>query len=339
MKRNELASTLAVLVARHIENSENNFAQSQAGFAEFRKEAQLLGFSVLGGGYFSVALEHEAHPELAIKVGLKREDSGAAYAAYCRANQGLPGIPVIHEIARWSNCYTVLMDNLESVEGKLGGSGLRSAYYSAVYAVIECGISVSEATDNVADRISNASGTCEEADTNYSYCYDLCKTAEGIRDFFYGIGSFDLHDGNVMFKGNELVITDPVSFTEGIKGWDAIDGGLDSIEVQKLEKFKMRKLMQHNKRKNRPAYLKMKNKLRKADYKRRAKMEALWRLDDIDEKVNCTLRRSIDHAHGWRLGRSTLEHKAHQARDADHVALICGQPLRVDKMLDGMLMG
>lgn len=344
MNHKDLASTLANLVARHIDSSEGEYAQEQRGFPQFEAEARLLGFKVLGGGYFSVTLGHEAFPELAIKVGLKREDSGAAYAAYCRANQGRPGIPVIHEIARWSNCYTVVMDKLQSVEGELKRGDdtpkdLRTVHYLGVYDVIERAKSAQSAVDELAHHLSRFADTCEQADANYSAAYALFKTAEGIREFFDGIGSFDVHDGNVMMAGDQLVITDPVSFTQGIKGWDVIEHGLGDIEAQCLEHFKNRKLIKHNRRKNRPAYLKQKAKLYKAERKRQQRMDLMRSANRKEERHNGALMGEADKRYGWMLSTPEMRNKARKARDADHVALICGRQLLCDKLIDSMLMG
>lgn len=65
------------------------------------------GWGLAGSGFFSLVFTKGS---LAIKVGLKAEDSGAAYAAWARDNAGLPGVPTIHDIQRHGRqSYTVVM--------------------------------------------------------------------------------------------------------------------------------------------------------------------------------------------------------------------------------------
>lgn len=70
------------------------------------------GFRMLGNGHFSAAYSHEMLSGRVIKVGFKKEDSGAAYTAFCRMHQGRAGIPNVYHVARHAGCYTVVLDRL-----------------------------------------------------------------------------------------------------------------------------------------------------------------------------------------------------------------------------------
>lgn len=207
------------------------------------------GFNRLGNGHFSVAYEHTMLPGKVIKVGFKKEDSGAAYVAFCRMHQGLAGIPVVHDVQRHAGCYTVVMDKLHPICGRHydrdGHKELEALWEhvdTAVYA--------------------NDKGWREHVD----YCkeqgiwpafseHDLAviETCRKIHKFFYGIASFDMHRGNAMMDDNgRLVIIDPVSFTaedSPISKCDAInpEALLAEIELlaaqQSIEKAKRRKAM------------------------------------------------------------------------------------------------
>uniref|UniRef100_UPI0019D4A22A hypothetical protein n=1 Tax=Pseudomonas aeruginosa TaxID=287 RepID=UPI0019D4A22A len=82
------------------------------------------GYKLLGLGHFAAAFEHEDLPGFAIKVGFKKDDSGAAYAAFCRENAGLAGLPVIHLVKRFSRAYMVAMDKYRSLND-IGGDYCR----------------------------------------------------------------------------------------------------------------------------------------------------------------------------------------------------------------------
>ena len=65
------------------------------------------GWRRSGAGHFSIVF---TKGDLAIKVGTKAEDSGAAYAAWARDNQELPGVPTIYDLHRAGRAgYTVVM--------------------------------------------------------------------------------------------------------------------------------------------------------------------------------------------------------------------------------------
>ena len=95
----------------------------------FCKQLRARGFDLLGAGYFSAVFSHSDCPDLAFKVGFKKEDSGAAYAAFCRnyqsnAKAGRCGyskaiakhLPEILHIERQEKCYMVVMPQYETLE-------------------------------------------------------------------------------------------------------------------------------------------------------------------------------------------------------------------------------
>lgn len=158
---------------------------SQDYIYQLESSTESKGFTLLGSGHFSGAFAHPDIPGLVIKVGLKKEDSGAAYAAWCRANQGMVGVPVIHHIARHKSCYTVVLDHLEPLY-------------------------------EYADVDVYDGGTYKEGGAELFKAYKVVQQGVGN-----GLASFDMHAGNVMVdpKTKQLVITDPVSFThdEGVE--------------------------------------------------------------------------------------------------------------------------
>lgn len=155
-------------------------------------------FVRLGNGHFSAAYKHELLPGKVIKVGFKKEDSGAAYVAFCRMHQGRAGIPTVHDVQRHAGCYTVVLDELQEYRGSSDVDGIDDQYSCVAYAI---------------DAGYNKERLLAE-DAEYAKYTALIESAIEIRKFFSGIARFDIHSGNVMVdsKGN-LVITDPVSFS------------------------------------------------------------------------------------------------------------------------------
>lgn len=170
------------------------YVSSQGYWKTLLSAAKDCGFEFLGNGFFSAAFKHEMLPQKVIKIGFKKEDSGAAYAAWCRMNQGRIGVPVIHGIARHAGCYSVVLDELTT-----------QAYGDRSKAMQQYNLA-----------LSTIGGT--DVDFWDDFSMDLKQTVHDIRAFFKDIASFDLHIGNVMVDRNgNIVITDPVSYTHGLE--------------------------------------------------------------------------------------------------------------------------
>ena len=154
-----------------------------------------VGFIKLGNGHFSAAYEHALLPGKVIKVGFKKEDSGAAYAAFCRMNQGREGIPTVYDIQRHAGCYTVVLDYLNPLtDWCRDESDKVRHHFKAAREIIE--------------------GGCFDTAEEYPISDGFIETCKDIRKFFLGIASFDCHSGNMMKdKTGRLIITDPVSFS------------------------------------------------------------------------------------------------------------------------------
>src|SRR5699024_5939097 len=123
---NNLMSQLHAIICEEcykIEDSSAGIA-GQPRWGAFEILAREHGYKLLGLGHFAAAFEHEDLPGYAIKVGFKKDDSGAAYAAFCRENEGLPGLPVIHLVKRFSRAYMVAMDKYRSLND-IGGNYCR----------------------------------------------------------------------------------------------------------------------------------------------------------------------------------------------------------------------
>lgn len=191
------------------------------------------GYSLLGLGHFAAAFEHEDLPGYAIKVGFKKDDSGAAYAAFCRENAGMAGLPVIHLVKRFSRAYMVAMDKYRSLND-IGGDYCRdgatyeqrvlSVSWRIVNAVIDHGEMPPAALSWWLDQDARA----EFAHVETQYIKDLALTARKIHTFFYGLASFDTHRANVMVDSKgRLIITDPVSWTQADQ--DEMQGRLNAI--------------------------------------------------------------------------------------------------------------
>ena len=203
-----------------------DYVSEQALVKDFEDEARSLGYIKLGAGYFSQAWTHPEIKRYAIKLGFKKEDSGAAYAAYCRNNQGKAGIPVIYGLERFRSCYVVLMDKLIDFGRTYKLYMAKKEYFRAKGLELERPRFVTE-FNAISEIILDSYFRQKDAETA------LQETAQDIYEYFKGIARFDLHQGNVMLnKYGEVVITDPVSFVKTEKVQHHADEEARAIKVE-----------------------------------------------------------------------------------------------------------
>lgn len=195
----------------------NKPLQSMNYWANLKSVLRDFGFKLLGNGHFSAAFSHKMLPRRAIKVGFKKEDSGAAYTAWCRANQGRVGVPNVYHVARHAGCYTVVLDRLQP------GNVYNLVHQDAAYVAHRAIEYTEECNGDIATRIQGEWTPELEA---------LFETATSIREFFKDIAFFDMHGSNIMFSPDgKPYITDPVSFAST---GGAIDRCTDKFDVEEL---------------------------------------------------------------------------------------------------------
>lgn len=288
------------------------------------------GFKMLGNGHFSAAYSHPLLPGKVIKVGFKKEDSGAAYVAFCRMHQGRVGIPTIHHVKRHAGCYTVVLDELYECDDY--GNSTHETYLEMARDIIEY--------------------DSREHDS----CDAFVETCKLIREFFQGIASFDMHSGNIMFdKYDNPVITDPVSFSTDrdreVPFSVEPEELLKEVEEVMHQRAIDRAVERHERHVNRKEFRKMRRERRKAKQRHQrniAKIMIERRLKHHEEKRN---EERAQDALGLRHWRNVWCHMpvqdfvkleecvaAHVA-NLNHEAVVLGKPLHIDRYLDARFQG
>lgn len=314
------------------------------------------GFNRLGNGHFSAAYEHALLPGKVIKVGFKKEDSGAAYVAFCRMHQGRAGIPVVHDVQRHAGCYTVVMDKLLPIEGR-GYNGSEHKELEALYEHVDTAVYTTDR--NWKEHVEYCCAAGEWPDFS-EHDLAVLETCRLIHSFFSGIASFDMHRGNAMMDNNgHLVIIDPVSFTaedSPITKCDAIDPEalLAEIELLAAQKViagaKRRKALRDPKGQER-CLKRLKNKGKRARKKARAKAAA----ETEAKRVKAREQERIAQRHFLNFGRTAhdgifIEHRitTMHAIFKEKVQLMVaedafrrfnGMPLQIDDAMQARLMG
>lgn len=175
------------IIVRHAPAQDRYVGGQSAMIADVTLALAKDGWAPAGNGFFSMVFVKDG---FALKIGVKMDDTGAMYAAWCRANQDLPGVPRIYGITKFTGCYLVLMKRYEPVPAKM----LREDGPTPVMAAQYAGASTA---------LRGRATVTDEG---------VIGTARKIGEFFKGVADIDLHGENVMLDGANLVLTDPLSF-------------------------------------------------------------------------------------------------------------------------------
>lgn len=275
-------------------------------------KAKDAGFNLLGNGHFSAAFKHELLPGRVIKVGFKKEDSGAAYVAFCRMHQGRVGIPNVYHVARHSGCYTVVLDELEPCQRRENET--HGHYADLAYYFVER---------------DYAPGEHHQKDLPF------IETCQMIRDFFCGIASFDMHSGNIMFtKDGKPVITDPVSFSaDRDREPFPLEPEELLAEIEQIAHDKMIERCKRNKAKrDRDSTLCRARRSNNKARRNRARAAARWRKEREREREEY-------HVNALKFDLAKVEERVLAWQVGPGLAIQMGKPLPIDNYLQGRLMG
>ena len=274
-------------------------------------KAKDAGFNLLGNGHFSAAFKHELLPGRVIKVGFKKEDSGAAYVAFCRMHQGRVGIPNVYHVARHAGCYTVVLDELEPCQRFENDKHDHYADLASYF------------VENSGAELGDVDGAEKEL--------PFVETCQMINKFFYGIASFDMHSGNIMFtKDGKPVITDPVSFSaDRDREPFSLEPEELLAEIEQIAHDKMIERCKRNKAKRDPNG-ELHIARRKANKERRAR--AKWAARRRKEREQY-------HVNALKLDLAKVEERVLAWHMGPGLAIQQGNPLPIDNYLQGRLMG
>ena len=286
--------------------------ESQDYWQTLKIKAKDAGFNLLGNGHFSAAFKHELLPGKVIKVGFKKEDSGAAYVAFCRMHQGRAGIPNVYHVSRHAGCYTVILDEL--VPCQRHENDEHDHYAELAYYYVE--------SDYESDDVP-------ESDLPF------IETCKDIRKFFHGIASFDMHSGNIMFtKDGKPVITDPVSFSQDReRGSFSLEPEELLAEIEQIAHDKMIERCKRNKAKRDPNG-ELRIARRRANKERRARRKAHARRRKERER-----EREQYHVDALKADLASIEARVLAWQMGPGLAIQMGKPLPIDNYLQGRLMG
>lgn len=159
-----------------------------------------LNVKRLGSGAYAHVFQHPAFSNVVVKVFTNKDRIYKRYAAWCLKNQGNKYVPQIISITPFKS-ETGDAYNIAFMEKM---TPMREATFNTwVKAIVgDAGI---KAIDNYDyDRLFTLFQKAKITDP------DLKKVMDHILS--YGSDTFDVHAGNVMRRGSQIVFTDPVGY-------------------------------------------------------------------------------------------------------------------------------
>ena len=175
---------VADLVCQH--HNGGSAADNAALVDGLSRELRPFGWEFAGAGFFSVVF---VRGDFALKIGTKPEDAGAMYAAWCRANPGGPGVPVVYAIGKFDGCYLALLKRYEAAPLSAEHRQVAAELWDILTGIMRGGAARFEQTDCIRG------------------------TVERVGFFFRGVADPDITPANVMLDPatGAMVLTDPLS--------------------------------------------------------------------------------------------------------------------------------
>ena len=178
-----------------------------------RRLVDALNIKKLGSGAYSNVFQHPHYSNVVVKVYTARDKKYARYVKWCLAHQSNPYVPQIigqteyvSPISRGKESkYNILfMQKMEPVSEAAFARLLSKSFTKLTSEDRELLKDVIDSYDmeELFDRL-NSFVKRGVADSSFVEIWNHVKT--------YGRQNFDLHHGNVMKRGTQLVVTDPVA--------------------------------------------------------------------------------------------------------------------------------
>lgn len=176
------------------------------------------GIKLLGGGAFSQVFQHPTLKNVVTKVYTSRDTAYADYLAWCKDHQDNPYAPKIIDDVPYRNgqdaYHIVFMEKLKPIPNEYG-------YIRKFIQIMKLNPDEDEELLDILDEaikhqdmevLKSFMRTCFKEGRGDAKLAEIWK-----KIISYGVGAIDLHHGNVMLRGAQLVFTDPVAAKRPLK--------------------------------------------------------------------------------------------------------------------------
>ncbi len=165
-----------------------------------------LNVKRLGSGAYAHVFQHPAFSNVVVKVFTARDKTYKRYLAWCLKHQNNKYVPKIIEAVPFKSdtgdAYTIVfMQKMTKVSESKFGDWLESMFGEKIAAIYHD----DEDWSKLYAAIHKASAKIKDADFKEIWDHVLS----------YGEHRLDLHAGNIMMRGNQVVFSDPVGDDPG----------------------------------------------------------------------------------------------------------------------------
>jgi len=231
----ESQSNVAECYNKHMWNIPVKISAAQRLLAEtayeYVKRLGKLGIQSLGKGMYGQVFQHPTMPNVVVKLLLETDPMYQKYVTFCQKHQSNPYVPKIIGVEsaqkafdtkdRWNleqaNLYLVFMEKLTPASNKQYKA---FGDYAANLANTQWRKQYSKKRTDIADKINDSTlfwGGEETANElsrpniwRYLETQKVDKNLAVLAKFFFPDGLYlDIHQNNVMMRGQQIVIIDP----------------------------------------------------------------------------------------------------------------------------------
>ncbi len=165
-------------------------------YASFLKKQKV---KLLGFGMFASVYQHPTIPDMVAKL-YDDDEAYDRYVEWCLSNQQNPFVPKIYSVHDYPEFKIVFMEKLKECDQSKFELWMKSEF---VLDDLTPGFISAKV---LARTLQNRTFT-DEKDARFLAVLDFVQQQILINDY-----ELDLHSGNVMMRGKEFVITDPLSW-------------------------------------------------------------------------------------------------------------------------------
>ena len=183
--------------------TEDDFYVKPVQWIEFLKKK---GFKRMGTGSFAVTLSKPELPYI-IKIPYKRDNSWYAFASYCTTHRNNPHLPKIQFLQKLtgSKFFVAAVEKLEMLHTKIRDTYALTSMLAHMEGGVQNPRSLKQIFDNCIEQALPPDRPWYET-TLFPQLDGLSKT---VQELSKSGRDMDLHDENVMLRGDTLVIQDP----------------------------------------------------------------------------------------------------------------------------------
>jgi hypothetical protein len=179
---------------------------AEIAFKDFISKALQHGWELKGTGKFGTVL-YKSGKDYVYKVYRDEYDTYRAYAEWARRHQANPFVPKVGKVIKIPGTDHIYANKIEILKPLENSNDPKLKKYIDRELVNKEQLTTKDEYNPFYAELES-----QYFRQALKSLYFSDKNFKQVIDFVYKFASLDLHSGNVMWRGDQLVITDPVAF-------------------------------------------------------------------------------------------------------------------------------